>query len=99
MSQDFADFGQWGAVAQHLSRERGTKLMSARCWSLDLGAKERMPNDRSDGTLAQETADGSFAAQKYATTGAVRASAAQVGRDRRANAPGKGKGGSLIAFT
>src|SRR6266576_3599677 len=75
-----------------------TKLMSALCRRLDTGVLECMPNDRSNGTLAQETASGSFAAQKHATTGVVRASAAQVGRDCRADIRRKRKSGSLIAF-
>ena len=72
MSQDLSDFGQRGAVAQHLRRQRVAKLMGARRRGLDAGALEPMPNDRSNGTLAEKAADGRFAAQKYATTGAAR---------------------------
>ena len=99
MPEDFADFGQGGTVAQHISRQRVAKLMSALCRGLDTGMLECMPNDRSNSTLAQETTDGSFVAQKNATTRAARAPAAQVGRDCRADIARKGKGGSLIAFT
>ena len=98
MPQDLADFGQRGAAAQHLGRQRVTKLMGARRRSLDAGALERMPNDRSNGTLAQKAADGSLAAQKHATAGAARAAVAQVRRDRRADLRREGKGGSLTAF-
>lgn len=85
-------------MAQHPSRQRVTKLMSARCRSWDAGAVERMPNDRSNGTLAQKAADGSFAAQKHATVSAARAAIAQVGGERCADIRRKGKSGSLIAL-
>jgi hypothetical protein len=98
MSQDLADFGQRGAVAQHLGRQRMAKLMRARGRGLDPGALERMPDDRSNGTLAQKSADGSFAAQKHATTGAAGAAVAQVDGARRTDIPRKRKGGSVTAF-
>ena len=59
MPQGVADFGQRSAVAQHLSRQCMTKLMSALCRGLDAGALERMPNNRSNTTLAQKATDGS----------------------------------------
>jgi len=52
------------------------KLMGTHRRGLDAGALERMPNDRSNGTLAQKAADGSFAAQEHATTEATRAAVA-----------------------
>jgi hypothetical protein len=91
MPQHLADFGQRGTVAQHLGRQRVAKLMGACCRGSDAGALERMPNDRSNGTLAQETANGRLAAQKHATTGAVWASVAQVRGDRLADLRGEGK--------
>jgi hypothetical protein len=72
-------------VAQHLGRQRVAKLMGARRWGMDTGALERMPNDRSNGTLAQKATDGSFAPQKHATTGAARSAVPQVRRDRLAD--------------
>jgi hypothetical protein len=57
-----------------------------------------MPNDRSNRTLAQKATDGRFAAQKHATAGAARASAAQIRRDRFADVHREGKRGSLTAF-
>src|SRR5215469_10055791 len=72
--------------------------MSASCGGLDAGAVERMPNDRSNSTLAQKAPGGSFAAQKHATASAARASIAQVSGDRCANVLRKGKAGSLIAL-
>ena len=98
MPQGVADFGQRSAVAQHLSRQCMTKLMSALCRGLDAGALERMPNNRSNTTLAQKATDGSFAAQKHATTGAARPSVAQVCGDRRPDIGRQGKGGSMTAF-
>ncbi len=85
-------------MPQHLSRQRVAKLMSALCRGLDAGTLERMLNDRSNSTLAQKTTYGSFAAQKHATTGAARASVAQVSRDRCADIRRKRKGSSLMAF-
>src|SRR5215469_16169015 len=73
--------------------------MSALGRGLDAGALERMPNDRSHSTLAQKAADGSFAAQKRATTGATRTSVAQVSRDCCADICRKRKSGSLIALS
>ena len=99
MSQYLADFGQRSAVAQHLGRQPVAKLMGTRCRGLDAGAPERMPNDRSYGTLAEKSADGSSAAQKHATAGATRPTLFQVRCDRRADIRGKGKCGSLTAFT
>jgi hypothetical protein len=75
-----------------------TKLMSALCRGLDAGALERMPNNRSNTTLAQKATDGSFAAQKHATTGAARPSVAQVRGDRRPDIDRQRKGGSMAAF-
>ncbi len=98
MPQYLADFSQRGAVAQHLGRQPVAKLMGARSRGVNAGTLERMPNDRSDGTLTQKAADGCFAAQKHATTGAARASVAQVRHDRLADIPGEGKCGSLTAF-
>ena len=98
MPQDVADFGQRGAVAQHLRRQRVTKLMGARRRGLDAGALERMPNDRSNGTLAQKASDGRFATQKHATIGAARTSAAQIRRDRFADLRREGKCGAWTAF-
>src|SRR5436309_8987129 len=98
MPQDLADFGERGPAAQHLGRQRVAKLMGARRRRLDAGALERMPNDRSNRTLAQKAADRSFAAQKHATASAARASAAQIRRDRFADVHGEGKRGSLTAF-
>ena len=79
-------------------RQRMTKLMSSGCWGLDAGPLEGMSNNRSDTTLAQKTADGSFAAEKHATTGATRASVTQVRSNRRADICWQGKGGSMTAF-
>ena len=75
-----------------------TELMGARRRCLDAGALERMPNDRSNSTLALKAPDGSFAAKKHATAGAARAAVAQVRRDRRADLRGKGKRSSVIAL-
>ena len=72
--------------------------MSTGCWGLDARALESMPNDRSNATLTQKTADGSFAAKKHATTSAGWASVTQVRCDRCADIRGKRKGGSLITF-
>ena len=52
MPQDLADLSQRGPVAQHLGRQRMTKLMRTGRGGLDAGAVERMPNDRSNRTLA-----------------------------------------------
>ena len=98
MPQDLTDFGERGAVAQHLRRQRVTKLMGSCRRRLDAGALERMPNDRSNGTLAQKAADGSLAAQKHATIGAARAAAAQIRRDRLADIHREGKCGFLTAL-
>jgi hypothetical protein len=98
MPQDLADFGQRGAVAQHLRRQRVTKLMGTCRRGLDAGALERMPNERSNGRLAQKATDRSFAPQKQATMSAARAPAAQIRRDRLADIHGEGQRGSVTAF-
>jgi len=85
-------------MAQHLGRQRVAKLMGAGRRGLDAGALERMPNDRSNCTRAQKSADGSFTAQKHTATSAAWASVAQVLRDRFADIRRKGKCGSLTAF-
>ena len=85
MPQHIADFGQRGAVTQHLTRQAVAKLMRTRRRGLDASAPERMPNDRSYGTLTQESADRSPSAQKHTTTGAARPPVSQVHRDRLAD--------------
>ena len=98
MPQYLADFGQRGPVPQHLRRQRVAKLMGTRRRRLNAGALERMPNDRAHASLALKAADGRFAAQKHATTGAAGAPVTQVRGDRCARIRGKGQGGSVTAF-
>ena len=98
MPQHLADFGERGTVPQHLGRQRVAKLMGACRRSLDAGALERMPNDRSNGTLAEKTAGGRLAAQKHATIRAAWASTAQIRRDRLADIHGERQRGSVTAF-
>jgi hypothetical protein len=48
-----------------------SKLMCPEGRSVDTGALEAMPNNRSNTTCAAKTADRSFGSQKYAPTAAL----------------------------
>ena len=99
MPQQFADFRKRGTPAQHLCGQRMAKLMGPRRRGLDAGALESMSNDRTNGTLAQESTDWSFSAQKQPPTGAVRPTVLQVLCNRLANICWERKYGSLITFS
>ena len=58
-----------------------------------------MPNDGSNGTLAEESLDGRLAAEKHATTGARWASVAQIGGDGRTDIRRQRQSGSMAAFS
>ena len=67
------------------------KLMRAASWGIDTGALDRVPDNRSDGTLSQKAAKGSFGTQKYATRVAAGSSMPQLGNDCIAHILRQGK--------
>jgi hypothetical protein len=64
MSQSLADLGQRGAAAQHARRRRVPKLMRPRRGGDDTRPVQRMPNDGSNGTLAEKALDRRLAPEK-----------------------------------
>src|SRR2546428_1954084 len=71
MPQDFPDFGQRGAVAQHARRHRMPKLMRPRRGRGNTRPVQPVPDDGTNGTLAEKAPEGGFAPEKHAPTAAA----------------------------
>src|SRR3972149_7740481 len=99
MPQNLADFAQRGAVTQHARRQRVPKLVCTRRGRGDARPEQSVPNDGSNGTLAEKSLDGRLAAEEHATTGARWTSVAQICGDGRTDIRRQRQGGSMAAVS
>jgi hypothetical protein len=79
MTQHVTDLGERGAVAQHLGRQRVSKLMCTLGGRIDPSSLERTSDDTADGARAQKPADGGFGLQEHTTALAPRPTMLQIG--------------------
>src|SRR5439155_12769465 len=98
MPKNLADFGQRGAAAQHARRQRVPKLMRPRGGRRNARPVQRVPNDGSNGTLAEKALDRCLAPEKHTTTGAGWTSVAQIRGNGGADIRRQREDGFVTAF-